>query len=165
MSRLSTSTNEQLIQRAAPQGHLAQFYEADEQVLVANVGHYLWEGLKRGDGLLVMATAHHREAFGQQLSGTGADPDTAVREGRLVFLDAQETLARFMIDGQPDWGRFENTVGATVREMRRRAAHTGLRAYSALVGALWKARQFSAAARVEKFWNKLLEATFFNIFC
>jgi PAS domain S-box-containing protein len=159
------SSSELLLEAAGPQGHIVQLYEADEQVLARNVTEYLWEGLKRGEGLLVIATPEHTQIFARQLKSKGADMQAAMRERRLVFLDAQETLARFMVDGQPDWRLFESTVGDAMQAVRGREGHAGLRAYGEMVGVLWKAEQFSPAILLEEFWNKLLQSGGFKLFC
>ena len=88
-----------------------------------------------------------------------------MREKRLSVLQAQETLAQFMIHGQPEWRLFENTIEAAIREVRPPAGYVGLRAYGEMVGILWKAAQYSAAIRLEQFWNKLLASKGFNLFC
>ena len=49
---------DQLLAKALPEGHLAQFYQADERLLRRNASRYLWEGLQQGDGLLVVATTN-----------------------------------------------------------------------------------------------------------
>ena len=36
--------------------HFVQLYEADESALTKSVGHYLWEGLRRGEGVMVVVT-------------------------------------------------------------------------------------------------------------
>jgi hypothetical protein len=161
----NTMSYDQLLENAEPEGHLVQLYDADEELLTRNVSSYLWEGLKLGDGLLVVATPDHREAIPRRLEELGADHERAVREGRLVFLDAQETLDRFMVDGQPDWDRFEAAVGSALREVHARVNGKGLRVHGEMVGILWKAGQRSAAIRLEKFWNKLLTSITFNLFC
>src|SRR5260370_41040226 len=96
----NTMPYDELLANAETEGHLIQLYDADEELLTRNVSSYLWEGLRRGDGLLVVATSEHREAITRRLEESGADHKKAVRERRLVFLDAQETLDRFMINGQ-----------------------------------------------------------------
>jgi hypothetical protein len=53
---------ETLLKRAEPRNHFVHI-DADEELLAANVGEYLWAGLKRGDGLLVVATAKTSRAF------------------------------------------------------------------------------------------------------
>jgi hypothetical protein len=148
-----------------PHGHLVQFYQADEPVLTSNVTEFLLEGLKQGDALLVITTPERNTAFARSLRESGIDPDAAVRERRLLFPDALQTLHRFMVDGQPDWRRFERTVGALIREVRPQPDHRGLRAYGEMVGLLWKEGQFAAAVRLEQFWNKLMSAHAFQLFC
>jgi hypothetical protein len=154
-----------LLERPESNGHLVQMYEADEQALVSNVGQYLWEGHKRGDGLLVIASAANTEAFRAELEKHGADVKGIVRRGNLAFLDAQETLSRFMVDGQPDWDLFESVMGTAMRQVRAQTEFAGLRAYGEMVGILWKARQFAAAIRLEQFWNRLLTRSSFSLFC
>jgi hypothetical protein len=154
-----------LLENAEPEGHLVQLYDADEGLLLTNVSAYLWEGFKRGDGLVVVATSEHLEHIPRRLEELGADQESAVLDGRLVFLDAQETLDRFMVRGQPDWDRFEVTIGAVLHEVQARVAGKGLRVHGEMVGILWKAGQRSAAMRLEKFWNNLLKSITFNLFC
>jgi hypothetical protein len=156
---------ENLLENAGPQGHLVQFFEADGRHLTNNVGQYLWEGLKRGDGLLVIATPERSRDFEEELRELGADPAQAVRDRRLAFFDAQETLGKFMVDGQPEWHRFEDTIAAAMRSVRPRENQIGLRAYGEMVGVLWQAGRFSAAILLEQFWNRLLAAKGFNLFC
>jgi hypothetical protein len=148
-----------------PSGHIVQFYDADEPLLTRNVSDYLLEGLKQGDALLVIATQERNAALAGDLRESGADPDTAIRQPRLLFADAEQTLTRFMVNGQPDWQRFERTIGALIRVVRLQPDHPGLRAYGEMVGVLWKAGQFSAAVRLEQFWNRLLSAHSFHLFC
>jgi hypothetical protein len=99
------------------------------------------------------------------LERLGSEVELAVQTRQLVFLDAQETLSRFMRAGQPDWTLFEDTVGHAMRQVHPAGDNAGLRAYGEMVGILWKARQFSAAIRLEQFWNKLLAHSSFSLFC
>jgi PAS domain S-box-containing protein len=154
-----------LLEESEPQGHLVQLYEADERVLTQNVGRYLLEGLKRGEGLLVIAVREHADAFMRELERLGVDPDAAVRDKRLLFLDAEETLAKFMVGAQPDWQSFEHTIGTAMLEVRSGEDPSRCRAYGELVALLWENGQFSAAIRLEEFWNKLLESGNFKLFC
>src|SRR3954470_8362743 len=94
---------ERVFDEAGPRGHLLQFYQADEPMLNRNVGRFLWEGLLRGDGLVVIATPTRRVSLTDHLAHLGADVPLAQNERQLVMLDAQETLDRFIVEGQPDW--------------------------------------------------------------
>lgn len=155
----------QLLERPDANGHLVQLYKADEQALATNVARYLRAGQKRGDGLLVIATPQNIERFRIELDKQGADVDTLVRDGHFAFFDAEQTLSRFMRGGQPDWPLFESVIGTAMRGVRRQVDFAGLRAYGEMVGILWNARQYSAAIRLEQFWNRLLSRSTFSLFC
>jgi hypothetical protein len=156
---------EKLLDQTDSRSHFVQLYDADEAALTRNVGRYLWEGLRRGEGVLVIATPEHRALFSGQLSHLGADLPALVGSRQLVFWDARETLAQFMIAGQPDWPGFEQVICAAQLQVVTRAGAEGLRAYGEMVGVLWKARQFAAAIHLEQLWNRLLEQSSFSLYC
>jgi KaiC/GvpD/RAD55 family RecA-like ATPase len=156
---------EKLLERPHSRGHFVQLYQADDTALVKNVGHYLWEGLRRGDGVLVIATREHQELFSSHLDRLGANLRALLETHQLVFWDAQQTLVQFMAAGQPDWQRFENVIRSAMRQVHPAAGSEGLRAYGEMVGILWKARQFAAAIRLEQLWNRLLEQSDFSLYC
>ncbi len=155
---------QQLLEQPGPQAHFLQLYKADARALATNVSLYLLEGLNRGEGLLAIATPKHADAFTRQLKRLGAHPQAAIADERLIFLDAEQTLARFMVDGQPEWALFESTITAAIRRLQPRDPQ-GLRAYGDMVGVLWAAGQTSAAIRLEEFWNRLLSSIGFKLFC
>lgn len=156
---------EKLLERPQARGHFVQLYQADELALASNVGHYLAEGIKRGDGALVIVTPEHRELFGGQLDRLGIGTQRAIECRQLVFLDAHDTLAEFMEGGEPDWNSFEAVVRSAMRQVLTTRPGAGLRAYGEMVGVLWKARQFAAAIRLEQLWNRLLEQSSFCLYC
>lgn len=153
-----------LLDHPEPEGHIVQFYGEDARLLTKNVARYLAEGLRRGDGLIVIATAEHTEPIAHELRKERAY-SRAVLEGCLVFLDAEGTLAQLMVDGYPDADRFETVVGETVRRVQQRASHSAVRAFGEMVGLLWQAGQHSAAAALEGYWNNLLDSSHLSLFC
>ena len=156
---------EKLLERPHSRGHFVQLYEADEVALTKNVGRYLWEGLRRGEGVLVIVTPEHKELFCGHLNHLGANLPALLGSRQLVFWDAEQTLAQFMEAGQPDWQRFEIVIRAAMRQVRPSEGTEELRAYGEMVGILWKARQFAAAIRLEQLWNRLLEQSSFSLYC
>jgi hypothetical protein len=155
----------ELLDRAEPEEHVVQLYGGDHQLLVRNVSRYLVEGLKRGDGLVVIATGEHTEAIVRQLTEESAEASQALSDGRLVVLDAQATLDRFMVDGQPDQDLFRAVVGSVLQEVRGRSATGKIRAFGEMVGILWVDGEQDAAARLEQYWNELLTGSTFSLFC
>src|SRR5579884_2233615 len=154
-----------ILERPPTGGHFVQLYEADEAALTRNVASYIWEGLRRGEGVLVIATPEHRDLFTRQLAEYGANVSQALNTEQLLMLDARETLARFLIDGQADWERFETTIRRAMRRVRPVGDVEQLRAYGEMVGVLWNARQFAAAIRLEQLWNRLLAQSSFSLYC
>lgn len=148
-----------------PHGHLVHLYGQDQSSLVLNVSRYLVRGLQRGDGILVVATPEHAEGFATVL-GEESCYTRAVLEGRVAWLDAQETLDLFMVNGEPHWSRFLVVVGDVLRSIQELGrGHSGVRAYGEMVGLLWQRGQHASAARLEDYWNRLLEVTGCDLYC
>jgi hypothetical protein len=145
--------------------HFVQLYQAEEATLNRSLGQYLWEGLRRGEGVLLIGTAEHRQTFLRGLESLGAEISSLLASRQLVLWDAQETLAEFMVAGQPDWPLFEKTIRAALRQVRPHEGKDELRAYGEMVGILWRARQFAAAIRLEQLWNRLLEQLPLSLYC
>jgi MEDS: MEthanogen/methylotroph, DcmR Sensory domain len=157
---------ERLLEKPHARGHVVQLSPRDDrQSLIRNVTLYLSQGLSRGQGVLVIATPEHWKGFTQELNRLGAEIDLAVREKRLVYLDAQETLSRLMTAGQPDWDKFESAIGGAMRRIRSQKENSGPRAYGEMVSLLWNSRRFAAAVRLEQFWNRLLAQSSFSLYC
>ena len=93
---------------------------------------------------LIIANLRPKDAFILELGKLGVNTEKAVSEGRLLFLDAVRTLGELLIDGQPDWVRFERVIGDAMRKVQA-AGPTGLRAYGEMVGLLWDRGEFPAA--------------------
>jgi hypothetical protein len=147
-----------LVEKVEREGHLVQFYGADHQFLASRVNSYLKDGLSRGDGIVVIATPAHSEAFKVGLRDA-KEYDRALLEGRIVFLDAEITLGQIMLDGNPDRDRFRLTVGAAITSLGEQGHdHAGLCIFGEMVGILWQRKEFSAAIRLKEFWNRQLEA-------
>jgi hypothetical protein len=144
--------------------HAVQLYKADAQQLVLNVGEYLAEGLTRGEGVLVFATGRHSELFLRRIEELGGDPASAIGSGRMLLLDASETLSRFIGDGKADWKEFEKDLRGTAARVCG-ASSGGLRAYGEMVGILWAAGKYAAALRLERLWNRLLGELNFSLYC
>src|SRR6185295_3672986 len=118
--------------------HAVQFYE-NESSLFKTVAGFLGQGLVDGQPGILIATASHRVAILEHIRGRLIDVELAQRSGDLLVFDAQETLARFMVDGMPNAEAFEASVGTLIGELLKgRPRHTMIRAYGEMVDVLWK---------------------------
>jgi KaiC/GvpD/RAD55 family RecA-like ATPase len=149
----------------APHAHFVQFYKADEPSLNRNVASFLWDGLLRGDGLMVIATPQRRESLSIHLARLGADVTLARREGQLAMLDAQETLDRIMVGGEPHWERFQSVIADALKLAAPRVADARVCAYGEMVGLLWEVGQTTAAIQLEELWNRRLHRSGITLFC
>src|SRR5207253_3247775 len=85
------------------------------------------------------------------------------RDGSVIWLDAAETLGRFVHEGEVDSDGFRQVVGSLVRG----AAQTGrgIKAYGEMVALLWEAGHVIGAIELEKLWNGLAAEVSFSLFC
>ena len=156
---------QRLLEGPQQRAHLVQLYDAGGLSLARNVGRYLWEGLKRGDGILVIATRSHWDLFRQQLDLLRAGEAASSPPNDVHFLDARETLSAIIHKGEPDWNRFELVIKDALRRIRPAQNFARIRAYGEMVALLWEARQFAPAIRLEQFWNRLLAQSPISLYC
>lgn len=148
-----------------PQDHIVQLYDADEELLVRNIGRYLAEGIRRGEGALVVARTARQAIVLAELLRLSVDTTKASTAGLLRVMDAEETLERILIDGRPDRTRFDEVVGTVLSEMSRVAPANSLRVYGEMVGTLWLRGDVGAAMELEQLWNDQLGSRSFALFC
>ncbi|HEY0710433.1 MAG TPA: MEDS domain-containing protein, partial [Polyangia bacterium] len=131
---------------------------------IASVADFLATGISLGEATIVIATAAHRAGFRAALAGRGVSLEDAERTGQCLCLDAEETLAKFLSDGMPDWEKFRATVGPVIAAM---AGNEGrpVRAYGEMVDLLWRAGNAEASIRLEQLWNALAGEQRFSLLC
>jgi anti-sigma regulatory factor (Ser/Thr protein kinase) len=144
--------------------HVVHFYETDEG-LVSTVGDYLVTAARAGDGLVLIATADHRRHFTDKLVRAGIDVTAAVAEGRIVLLDAAETIEAISLDGIVERSRFSALVATTLSGAAAAAGGRPVHAYGEMVALLWEAGNVNGAIALEKLWNDLARDESFSLFC
>ncbi|HJR51027.1 MAG TPA: MEDS domain-containing protein [Gemmatimonadales bacterium] len=156
----------ELLSGAEPGEHVVQLYGNDDQLLIRNVSRYLAEGLRRGDGLVVIATPEHTRGIVRHLveGSSGAALD-AIDHGRLVLLDAAETLEGMLLDGHLDEAPFRSVVGEVIAAVRARAATGRVRAFGEIVSLLWEAGRQHDVTQLEQLWNCLLHDSGCSLYC
>jgi excisionase family DNA binding protein len=142
--------------------HFVQFYESDEFLLEA-VGGFIGPSLRTGDAGIVVATSAHLARLEDVLCARGLDLAAARASGQYVSLDAAETLSRFMVDGEPDPGRFEDVIGGVIVESA--AGKRRVRIYGEMVALLATEGNHRATIRLEQLWNDMQHRRSFSLFC
>ena len=145
--------NAELVRNPGRHDHFVQLYQEVDELADA-VAEYVGSGLQRGEAAIVIATRPHRAAFLKRLAST---------DRGLRILDAEETLAKFMANGMPQWKAFHEVIGGLIAELRLQ--YPTVRAYGEMVDVLWQRGEREAAQRLEEYWNELGRLQTFSLFC
>ena len=144
--------------------HAVRFYDTAES-LARMVAGFLAEGLATKQPALAITTPEHARSIETALSAAGLDVATLKASGELTLLDADETMAAFMVDGMPDAAKFDAIVSKAIDRACRGRTDCTIRAYGEMVDVLWKRNQPVAAIRLEMLWNKLAATKDFSLLC
>jgi hypothetical protein len=147
---------------AAPNDHSVCFHDGDDDA-VAAVAAFIAVGVSEDQPVMVVATAEHRPLIDCALIGLGLDPEVLRATGRLAVLDAEETLAEFMVDGLPDVAAFRCTMGSLLDEIQGPAA--SVRIFGEMVAVLSDEGNIAAAVVLESCWNELASQRALTLLC
>ena len=145
-----------------PCDHFVQVY-TDDSYLGTVVADYIGTGLEREEGATVVATAEHISLFIDRLTALGVDVPQVAARRRLLFLDAAQTLGRFMVDGQPDRALFLGVVAAALDHVRSSGCRD-VRLYGEMVDLLWRT-SLEATVELERLWDEVLRDERLSLFC
>jgi PAS domain S-box-containing protein len=152
---------------AAPShAHGVQFYGEDAG-LIDGMGKFLGYAIEEGGSAVVVATAPHREALAARLEERGIDTESVIAEGRVVLLDASETLSKFVFEGWPDPARFTEIIGEALTRAQNASHSTNARlaVFGEMVALLWAQGKYDTAIRLEQLWNQLGRTHSFFLRC
>ena len=158
----ATATWQELLARPRDGNHIAQIYR-DEDFLIDALSHFVATGLAQGEGIVVIATPEHWDACVLRLEARDVPLRDAALRCQLVVLDAGKTLPSFMVEGMPDWKRFQDAVGTVINRARRQYAK--VRAFDEMVDMLWQREERLAAIRLEQLWNHLVKVQDLALCC
>lgn len=145
---------------SSPHEHLLEVYKS-ESAFIDGLVEFASDGLAAGEAFVMLATAPHRDAVERALRERGHDLDALA--DAFIALDAEATLARFMVDGEPDAQRFDAVIGAVLA--RASAGGKPVRAFGEMVALLWMEGRCEATLHVELLWNRMLRRHPLSLFC
>jgi len=152
-----------LLIEAPANSHFAQLHR-DPKALTDAVTLYLETGLRRGNGVVVIATPEHVDRFLSRLREHDLDPSRFLKSGQLELHDAELTLSKFMCNDVPVWTDFQRAMGAVFDRVQAFGRGT-TRAYGEMVNVLWHEGKQGAAISLEEYWNELARLYPFSMFC
>jgi hypothetical protein len=153
--------------RVGTTGHAVQFYEHDA-ILADQLASYVGTALVCGDGAIVIGTSRRRHHLRARLLLRGLNPGIALREGRYVSLDAEDTLRRIVgPNGWPDPTLFRDVVGRTIDRVVAAVGPVRPRiaAFGEMVALLCSTGDYAAALRLEELWNDVAGTRAFSLIC
>ncbi len=153
-----------LLHDAAPKEHIVQLYQ-DEQFLNRAVCRFAAAALAHGEGVILVPTAAHWDAFCPRLEAEGVDIKDAQSKGQLTVVDADELLPRFMDQEMPDAPVFLGLAGETVARARGRNRYPKVRWWGEMVNVLWERGNATASMALEDLFDQLAHEQEIAIFC
>ena len=144
--------------------HSVKFYD-DDASLGRTVAEFLAPGLLQREPAIVIATPGNRTMIARELGARGVNVRQLEQAGELQMLDADETLARFMVGTEPDPAKFHATVDELIARACKDRQPCPVRAYGEMVDVLWKRANAEGAIRLEMLWNRVATQAQFSLLC
>jgi hypothetical protein len=157
----SLSSWESLLDAPRPCDHVVQLYR-DDAFLLRAVTRFVHTGLEQGEAAVLIAVPRHVAALTERLAAR-LDVPAALARDRLVLLDAETCLARFMVDGRPDRAAFLALVDGVLDRVQA-AGHTTTRLFGEMVDLLWESN-LPATLQLEALWREVLAARGVSLLC
>jgi hypothetical protein len=146
----------------APCSHVVQIYE-DQEVFLNLLEGFVAGGITVGDCVIVIATAAHLEALEERLLSHGYNLATLSARDQYIALNAEEVLAKFMVNDWPDYHLFMETVSTLFERAHQNQRQ--VRAFGEMVALLWAQGKSGATVMLEYLWNTFCEKEDFALFC
>jgi hypothetical protein len=155
---------DRLLADAAPRDHVVQLYQ-DQDFLNRAVCRFAASALANGEGVILVPTVKHWNAFRPRLIAEGIDVEAAQKRGQLTIVDADETLPRFMHDGMPDSPVFLGLAADVVTRARGSNRFPKVRWWGEMVNILWERGDVAASMNLEDLFDQLAQKHDIAIFC
>jgi hypothetical protein len=147
----------------SPCDHVVQIYKEYSELLDGLEG-YVAGGLQQGDAVIVIATDSHVAALEKRLKRLGLPLEDLKERDQFIVLDAEATLARFMINNWPDQTQFELVVHEALARAHANGAKR-VRAFGEMVAILWAQGHFAATVRLELLWRHMCDRDLLSLYC
>ncbi|MGZ6565061.1 MAG: MEDS domain-containing protein, partial [Solirubrobacteraceae bacterium] len=139
---------DRVVADAAPGEHIVQLYQ-DQDFLNRAVCRFAGAAIANGEGLILVPTLTHWNAFRPRLEAEGVDVEAARERGQLTVVDADECLPRFMRDGMPDSPVFLGLAADVIGRARAGGRYQKVRWWGEMVNVLWEQGNVAASMSLE----------------
>jgi len=149
---------------AAPCDHIVQLYQ-DKDFLNRAVCRFVGAGFENGEGIILVSTPSHWDAFRPRLEADGLDIEAARERGQLTVVDADQCLSRFMRNTMPDPDVFPGVFSNVVDQARDGGRYQTVRVWGEMVNLLWERGNATASMNLEDQFDQLGKKVDIAIFC
>ncbi|MGH7715952.1 MAG: MEDS domain-containing protein [Vulcanimicrobiaceae bacterium] len=153
-----------LLADASAPDHIVQLYQ-DEKFLSRAVCRFAAAAIANGEGVILVPTAAHWEAFRPRLEAEGVDVDAAQARHQLTVVDADELLPHFMRDAIPDAPLFLGLAADVVAQARGGGGARKLRWWGEMVNVLWERGDVAASMNLEDLFDRVSREQNVAVFC
>jgi DNA-binding NarL/FixJ family response regulator len=153
-----------LLADAAPRDHIVQLYQ-DQQFLNRAVCRFAAAAIANGEGVILVPTIAHWDAFRPRLESEGVDVKAAEKRGQLTIVDADNLLPTFMRDEMPDSPVFLGLAANVVSQARGDGRYPKVRWWGEMVNILWERGDVAASMNLEDLFDQLAHEQDISIFC
>ena len=153
-----------LLADAGPRDHIVQLYQ-DQQFLNRAVCRFAASAIASGEGVILVPTVAHWDAFRPRLESEGVDVKAAERRGQLTIVDADNLLPTFMRDGMPESPVFLGLAQSVISQARGDGRYKKVRWWGEMVNILWERGDVSASMSLEDLFDQLAREQDIAIFC
>jgi len=155
---------DRVVADAAPSDHIVQLYQ-DQDFLNRAVCRFAAAALANGEGMILVPTLTHWNAFRPRLEAEGVDVDKAQERGQLTVVDADEFLPRFMREAMPDSPVFLGLAADVIGQARGAGRFPRVRWWGEMVDVLWERGNVAASMQLEDLFDQLAKRHDIAIFC
>jgi hypothetical protein len=155
---------DEILARAAPRDHVVQLYQ-DQDFLNRAVCRFAGAALANGEGVILVPTAEHWNAFRPRLEAEGVDVKAAQDRGQLNIVDADELLPRFMRHAMPEAPVFLGLAGEIIARTRATDRYPKVRWWGEMVNVLWERGDVAASMNLEDLFDRVAQEQDIAIFC
>jgi hypothetical protein len=153
-----------LLASAGPRDHIVQLYQ-DQEFLNRAVCRFAASAIANGEGVILVPTAAHWDAFRPRLEAEGVDTHAAQTCGQLTVVDADELLPQFMRDAMPEAPVFLGLAADVIAKARGGGQYPKVRWWGEMVNVLWERGDVAASMDLEDQFDRLAHEHEIAIFC
>jgi len=153
-----------LLASAGARDHIVQLYQ-DQEFLNRAVCRFAAGAIASGEGVILVPTTAHWEAFRPRLDAEGVDIKAAQARGQLTVVDADELLPQFMRNSMPDAPVFLGLAADVIQRSRGAGRYPKVRWWGEMVNILWERGDVAASMNLEDQFDRLAHEHEIAIFC